>query len=47
MDSAKKPLESNDRELECKFAAYGTNPLELWGGQVGSEKYTTPQKKFK
>ena len=26
--------------LESKFAAHGTEPLELWGGQEGSEKHT-------
>ena len=26
--------------LETKFAAHGTEPLELWGGQVGLEKHT-------
>ena len=32
--------------LESKLAAHGTEALQLRGGQMGSEKHTTPQKKL-
>ena len=35
------PLKGN---LESKFATHSTKPLEFWGGQLGSEKHTKPQK---
>ena len=32
--------------LRCKFAAHGTEPKELRGGQMGSEKHTKLKKAF-